>query len=169
MVRFGLLSAALKWLTDHRVSTSADVNIGGIENPYLRRWFIIPRNRWLNIYLHEIVRSDDDRALHDHPWWNLSIILDGSMLEVMPLDAAHPSGSTVSRYLKEGNIVWRRADAAHRLEVRDGVTCRTLFITGPRIRQWGFHCPNGWRHWKVFTSFDETGDATRVGRGCGEL
>ena len=26
------------------------------------------RNKIFNIYLHQIIRSDDDRALHDHPY-----------------------------------------------------------------------------------------------------
>ena len=30
-----------------------------------------------NIYLHTIWCSDDDRALHDHPWPRCSIIVDG--------------------------------------------------------------------------------------------
>lgn len=43
-----------------------DFTIGGHERPYLLRWFIIPRNRFFNIYLHKFLRSDDDRALLDH-------------------------------------------------------------------------------------------------------
>lgn len=39
----------------------------------------------------------------------------------------------------------------------------TLFITGPKIREWGFHCPNGWRHWREFV--EET-DHGNIGRGC---
>ena len=35
---------------------------------YLRRWWVIPRNDSQNVYLHDIRKSDDDRALHDHPW-----------------------------------------------------------------------------------------------------
>lgn len=35
------------------------------DRPYLRRWWIVPRNEYCNVYLHEILRSDDDRAGHD--------------------------------------------------------------------------------------------------------
>lgn len=38
--------------------------IGSGESPYLLRWFLIPRNTKLNIYLHKFLQSDDDRALH---------------------------------------------------------------------------------------------------------
>lgn len=39
--------------------------IGNADNPYMLRWFILPRNRLFNIYLHKFLRDDDDRALHD--------------------------------------------------------------------------------------------------------
>ena len=53
--------------------------------------------------------------------------------------------------------------AAHRLELIDG-PCWTLFVTGPRYREWGFHCPQrGWVPWKEFTSADNSGE---IGRGC---
>ena len=89
-----------------------DFIIGKPGSPYMRRWYVIPRNRWFNIYLHNIVRSDDNRALHDHPWWNLSILLKGSYREVTP-DGTFVRGA--------GSMVFRRATAAHRLEV-DGPT-----------------------------------------------
>ena len=41
----------------------------------------------------------------------------------------------------------------------------SLFITGPVIREWGFHCPNGWRHWKQFTVRDEFGSYVDE-KGC---
>jgi hypothetical protein len=55
-----------------------DFLIGGADDPYIRRWWVIPRNRWFNVYLHQFLRSDDDRALHDHPWANCSILLRGA-------------------------------------------------------------------------------------------
>jgi hypothetical protein len=39
-----------------------DQVIGGRERPYMLRWYLIPRNRFCNIYLHHFLRSDDDRA-----------------------------------------------------------------------------------------------------------
>jgi len=58
-----------------------DFVIGPSEMPYLRRWWIIPRNRFFNIYLHQFLHSDDDRALHDHMYINLSILLRGRYIE----------------------------------------------------------------------------------------
>ena len=124
-----------------------------INGDYLLRWWIIPRNKRFNIYLHCIARDDDDRALHDHPWWNVSVILRGAYREHMPGGA--------SRILRPGRIVWRPATSLHRLEVVHGPVW-TLFITGPRVREWGFACPQGWVHWKAFTSED----GRNVGKGC---
>lgn len=149
------LARLIKGLIDRNLKRPPDFIIGGAEQPYMLRWFLIPRNRFFNIYHHRILRSDDDRALHDHPWWSLSIVLDGQMLEELP--------GGVRRQLREGDIVLRRAASAHRLELRDHGWCHTLFITGPRIREWGFHCPQGWKHWKDFTA---KGDSGRIGPGC---
>ena len=129
-----------------------DFIIGKPGSPYMRRWYVIPRNRWFNIYLHNIVRSDDNRALHDHPWSNLSILLKGSYREVTP-DGTFVRGA--------GSMVFRRATAAHRLEV-DGPTW-SLFITGRKVREWGFYCPQGWKIWTSFVDMTNTGS---VGPGC---
>lgn len=138
-----------------------DVIIGGAADPYMRRWWVIPRNRIFNIYLHHFMRSDDDRALHDHPWWNLSILLVGRYAE-HTIDAGGVNVFTVRR---AGQWKFRRASHAHRIELTHG-PCWTLFITGPNIRSWGFHCPKGWVHWREFTNPADGGKT--VGRGCGE-
>ena len=131
-----------------------DFLIGDPADPYLRRWWIIPRNRWFNIYLHHIRRPDDDRALHDHPWWNASIVLRGGYLEVRPIGY---------KTRRPGSVVIRRPLTAHRLVPLSG-DCWTLFITGPRVREWGFHCPKGWVVWTDFVNMGSPGE---VGPGCG--
>jgi hypothetical protein len=149
-----------------------DFYIGGKDNPYLLRWWIIPRNRFFNIYLHKFLRDDDDRALHDHPWASCSIILKGGYIE------HQPEGVYVR---KPGRIYFRRATQAHRIELHRGYWCSwcanvwhpdssepgrpawTLFITGPKIREWGFHCPEKWVHWRDFTT-GQNGEL--VGKGC---
>lgn len=140
-----------------------DFVIGAAARPYLKRWFVIPRNPFLNIYVHHILRSDDDRALHDHPWANLTYVTRGGYLEVVA--AGDPRDPATHRRVprREGAIVFRRARAAHRLEVRDHASAITLFITGPRVRDWGFWCPQGWRHWEEFVAPGATG---QIGRGC---
>jgi hypothetical protein len=127
-----------------------------IGDDYLRRWYLWPRNEWCNAYLHEIVRSDDDRAFHDHPWANRSFLIFGCYREHTP------EGLFIRR---EGDVIDRPAGALHRLEVFDGGAAISLFMTGPKLREWGFACPQGWVHWADFTSPD---DSSQTGRGCGE-
>jgi len=137
----------------------ADVIIGGAERPYLLRWWVIPRNPVFNIYLHRFMRSDDDRALHDHPWCNLSILIEGAYTE----HTIAAGGVELRAVRQAGDWKFRRGTAAHRIELHAG-PCWTLFITGPRYRRWGFHCAKaGWIHWKRFVAAD---DAGAIGKGC---
>lgn len=128
-----------------------DVIIG---DDYLRRWWIAPRNRGTNVYLHEILRSDDERAMHDHPWQWTSFIIEGGYIE-------HTPDGRFER--KAGDIVVKQATDLHRLVIPEGGRAVTLFTTGPIIREWGFACPQGWRHWRDFTASD---DPSQVGKGC---
>ena len=146
-----------------------DFIIGEANNPYMLRWWVIPRNRLFNIYLHKILRSDDDRALHDHPWWNISFILKGSYIEWVPMlwrDDGVPSQSSLPIHRHRWLPVFRRARAAHRLEIIAGKPVWSLFITGPKLREWGFWCPKGWRHWNDFVSITPGGN--EIGKGCGD-
>ncbi|WMI33253.1 hypothetical protein SEA_SLIMJIMMY_74 [Mycobacterium phage SlimJimmy] len=138
---------------------------------YLKRWHIIPRNRFFNIYLHQFLSSDDDRALHDHPWWFASLVLKGGYWE-------HFDDGWM-KWRRPGSFEIRKPKTAHRVELAKGERfvwvvngakphgrfpvptekpAWTLIFTGPRFRSWGFHCPQGWTHWKRFTDRN----------GCGE-
>lgn len=160
---------ALTNLWPFRLFVRPDFVIGGAERPYMRRWWLIPRNRWFNIYLHQIVRDDDDRALHDHPWWNISIPLGGGYDEVQfkfSPRQAFPLPPTVTLRRKPWRPIFRRATHAHRLALIDGQPTWSLFITGRKVRSWGFWCPEGrWVDWRDFTAGDR---GEIVGRGCGE-
>lgn len=138
------------WARGLMASRPPDYDIGP---GYLRRWWVVPRNAWCNVYLHDFGRSDDDRALHDHPWVNTSFVIAGRYIEHTP------EGSFVR---EAGAVVNREATALHRVELFPGTRALTLFMTGPMVREWGFACPQGWVHWEKFT--DPTGRG--VGRGC---
>lgn len=149
--------------------------IGGSDNPYLRRWFVIPRNRVFNIYLHQFLRDDDDRALHDHPWPNFSWVLTGGYREVVfarSPERGAPLPQTVTFERRPGQWVGRRAAKAHRIVLhRDNdlrpIPCWSLFLTGPTLRSWGFWCPAGrWVHWRAYTA-GPRGEV--IGAGCGEI
>ena len=89
-----------------------------------------------------------------HPWANTSFVLIGRYRE-------HTPDGTFER--TAGDIVKREADALHRVELYPGEQAITLFMTGPTIREWGFACPQGWRHWRDFVDARDSG---QVGRGC---
>ena len=145
------------------VPRSPDFVIGGDGTPYMRRWWLIPRNRWFNLYLHNFKRSDDDRALHDHPWWNVSIVLSGGYLEYLPDEVVKLRKPW--RPWTPWRLVFRKATAAHRIEMIQGVgAVWSLFVTGPTVREWGFHCPQGWRHHDDFISITPGGN--KIGKGC---
>lgn len=129
-----------------------------IGERYLERWWLIRRNPLFNAYLHRFNHDDDARACHDHPWWSVSCVLSGPMLEVM----RGRDGVETIRDVHIGDVVIRSAKAAHRMIV-PYPGALTLFLTGPRIRTWGFWCPAGWRPWQEFVA---RGDEGRVGRGC---
>ena len=149
---------AQTWFERIEAARKPDFIIGGEDNPYLKRWWLIPRNRFFNIYLHKFLRSDDDRALHDHPWWNVSYLLAGQYIEHM----IRAGGVHSAVRYAAGDLRLRGATTAHRIEIDQ--PCWSLFITGPVIREWGFHCEKaGWRHWKDFVSQRDAGD---IGRGC---
>jgi hypothetical protein len=127
---------------------------------YLERWHIIPKNRLFNIYLHKFSGSDDDRALHDHPWHSVSFLLSGKLKQVVQLGGG-PFGRIrpVYRLIP----VLRMPKHAHRLILVGSKPAYTLFITGPKVREWGFHCKSGWKHWTKMS----TADGKPIG-GCGE-
>lgn len=151
----------LAWAEKVKAKREPDVFIGGRDDPYMLRWHILPRNRFCNLYLHEFRRSDDDRALHDHPWGNVSILLDGAYIEHLP--------GNRKEYRFAGDIIRRGPGSPHRIELLNlephSNATTTLFLTGPKVREWGFACPQGWIHWKDFTSGP---NGEHVGKGCGE-
>lgn len=141
-------------------SREPDYVVGGRDNPYMERHWLF-KSWGLGIYVHVFKRSDDDRALHDHPWPYVTRVLRGMYFE-------HTKRGV--RLLDAGKTAWsldpRRA---HRVELwKDRLTeserrCYTLFIRGPKVRNWGFLCPRGWVPWEKFVARDDSGS---IGKGC---
>jgi hypothetical protein len=110
--------------------------VGPLEDPYLKRWFLVPPNRW-GKSRYQFVKSDDPDALHNHPWGFVSACLWGGYVEVT-------SAARTPR--RAGSIAYRPASYRHRVELlRDsagrGQPCWTIILTGSRRRPWGFWCP----------------------------
>lgn len=131
---------------------------------YMERWWVLRPRWWLpvSIRLHHILRSDNERHLHDHPWPFLSLILRGGYWEVLPEDQGrHPRYDAVGkkrRWCAPGHLVFHRARDRHRLELRPGETCWTLFIIGRKSQHWGFYTSSGKIHWREYEkSFEFAG------------
>ena len=140
----------LRWAKNRK----PDFVIGGLDNPYLERHWLLPRNPLFNVYVHRFLRSDDDRAEHTHPWINMSWLLQGCYIEWQ-------HGKPF--YRNAGDIVFRHSGhIQHRIELNDGPAW-TVFFTGPRYKTWHFACPQGLIPWKDFVASDDKG---AVGRGC---
>jgi hypothetical protein len=125
--------------------TRVITNLAGA--PYLNRWELRGNHPTFDVYLHQFLKSDDNQALHDHTASSIAIVVRGRYTEW--LRANRP------RIRNEGDIVARRATMAHRIEIdeaRPGPI--TVFIRGPKSREWGFYCARGWRHHHNFSVSD---------------
>lgn len=128
---------------------------GTDADPHLLRWHLIPRNPIFNIYLHEFVGSDASGALHSHPWlFNISILVNGKYLE-------HRGEGKKPMVCRDGDVIFRWGKSFHRIELFDKpwgfgaakfepARVRSIFITGPRIRDWGFLKDGNFTPWKDF-------------------
>jgi hypothetical protein len=138
-----------------------DLIIGPASNPQTLRWHIFKWRGW-QLALHKWCRSDDDRALHDHSGHNVSLILTGGYFEVLQ--------GGVERFRWPLVPYFRRADLPHCIKLPSGgKPVWTLWLRWPPSREWGFHCPKGWRHWKEYTStrdYSAPGSISEVGPGC---
>lgn len=122
-----------------RLLGRSDVYFGG--SVYMRRWKFLPE--WMpGFRVHNIVRSDVDRELHDHPFTFVSIILCGGYFE-------HTADGKRTWY-GVGSVVVRSAETFHRLELPEGSTAWTLVFRGRYRRVWGFLTPHGWQDWRAF-------------------
>lgn len=138
-----------------------DIRFG--DRTYMRRW-LFPQ-RWLprffkalpGLRLHNIMASDEDRALHDHPFSFVTFVLRGGYYE-------HLADGTRTWH-GPGSVLFRKADTLHRLELNVNITFAphryaddeakeisawTFVVRGPIRRAWGFQTDKGWVPWQDF-------------------
>lgn len=111
-------TCSTRWIDDSEFFT---------RHPRLQRMF------WWASYravLHHMHESDLD-GLHDHPWPWASWVLSGGYWE-------HAPEGKFWRW--PGHLRFRSAKALHRLELDPNTRKEvwTLFLMGPRQREWGF-------------------------------
>ncbi len=127
---------------------------------YLERfWLVKPSKHFpFTVLVNHFLVSDQHDELHDHPWDNLSIVLRGGYLEVQPADQKqHPvqdATLTRDRWVRPGEVVFRRATDRHRVQLPVDDTSWSIFIMGPKKRSWGFHTVEGFVNWRDFFTED---------------
>jgi hypothetical protein len=125
-----------------------------VENePYLERYYLFLRDRErfpFNIFLHKFLKSDPD-DVHDHPWPYATVILKGGYWEWIPVfDTVGRKIGEVQHWRKPGHFRTCSASSFHRIELDPNVTCWTLFMPGPKQRDWGFMVRNKWVQWEQY-------------------
>lgn len=123
-----------------------------------RYWLIGPNFTGYTVRLHIGHTPDLDRAMHDHPWGFVSVVLRGWYHEQRPLvadpcfDGDSPQEIATVTVREAGSIAKRRATDRHRISVvaPDGYV--SLFIAGPKRHWWGFFTPKGKVHWQDYES-----------------
>lgn len=129
---------------------------GGL--PLLIRWKILAIG-FAGIYLHKFLRSDYERALHDHPWGFLSLILAGGYQEEHDNNPERTK-ETISH--GPGSLLYRPPKWRHRVILFPKTPAWTIVIVGPRVRAWGFWvsvtewCP--WKRHNPLTNICEDDD-----------
>jgi hypothetical protein len=108
---------------------------------FFRRWWIIRPNRFFNIFLHYWMYGDQDGSLHNHSFPSISVILWGKYTELLRVYVDSSGWEPLPLLRQEGDVIFRSSKTPHR--VIDCYGCISLFITGPRIRKWGFFNSNG--------------------------
>lgn len=141
------------------------------SSPYLRRWSLwLPRG-W-SIKLHEILRPDDDRCEHDHPWFMLRVILWGGYTE-------QRNGRTVDLLPWRPWAPWRiypcrSGTFRHRILHLHGRSSWTIALCGPAVREWGFFTLTRWVPWREFIDSAQhlrvlwCDDGTEIYTGAGQ-
>jgi len=118
-------------------------------DPYLERYYIFLKDRtWFpfNIFLHKFLKSDPD-DVHDHPWPYTTLILKGGYYEWLPEFNVYGEQVGEKRLWRgPGHFRFSTAHSFHRIELKQGIECWTLFMPGPQRREWGFLVNNNWIH-----------------------
>ena len=113
------------------------------KEPYLVRYYYLNYRPFARITIHNILLSDRD-GLHDHPWDFQTYILSGGYWETTPHGKfwRGPGYHGISK-----------STDFHRLELdpNNKQQTWTLFMMGPRKKEWGFlDVNNNWIYWEEY-------------------
>lgn len=147
-----MIRRALHWLTTKLPPPRVIYDRRG-DSPYLSRWYLVGGLDAVNdkgnptetavftggifgvhVYLHRFHRSDDDDALHDHPWaWAVSLVLAGGYSE----ERRTKDDRVERRSVRPPAINVIRHKNFHRVDLFE-TDAWSIFIAGPRVDSWGF-------------------------------
>ena len=117
------------------------------DEPYLERYYLFLKDRDrfpFNVFLHKFLKGDLD-DVHDHPWPYATLILKGGYYEWLPqFDSKGNKIAEMCVWRGPGSFRVCRANSYHRIELDPSVTAWTLFMPGPKKRDWGFLVNNKW-------------------------
>ena len=108
------------------------------HGPLLTRYYLV-ETRWFAVYLHHLHTSDENRALHDHPWSFVTFLLSGGYEEHTPAGIF---------WRRRFSVLYRPAEWQHRLVLRWPVW--TLVIRCRRRREWGFWTDGEWMDYRTY-------------------
>lgn len=151
----------LEWVLNklfRHLDITKDIN--GVRTLYLRRWFLWgdsgddgsrTKARWC---LHKIVRSDDDRHPHTHPWPWQTLVLAGGYTDEQYNQTAWGRAGPTYVHMGVGSFARRRCSHLHRVIIT-GKPSWTLVRMEPKIAEWGFVGEdNQWVHHREYLGID---------------
>jgi hypothetical protein len=97
---------------------------------------------WFNIYIHQILKSDEEAHMHDHPWAFYSFILKGGYKEVSSYEVDGWKEVHTNYYLRHSLVHHKRNDA-HKLTLMASCVW-TLVLTYGKHETWGYQTEAGW-------------------------
>ena len=125
----------------------------GENEPYLERYYLFLKERErfpFNVFLHKFLKSDPD-DVHDHPWPYATVILKGGYWEWIPIfDSVGRKTGEIQHWRGPGHFRICSATSYHRIELDPNITAWTLFMPGPKQREWGFLVKNKWVQWQEY-------------------
>lgn len=114
---------------------------------YLERYYLFLKDRQqfpFNVFLHKFLKGDPD-DVHDHPWPYATVILKGGYYEWVPeFDLQGKKISETRHWRGPGHVRLSKSTSYHRIELKSDITAWTLFMPGPKKRDWGFLVNNRW-------------------------
>lgn len=115
-----------------------------VDSEYITRLHVL-KTPLGAICVHWIKKPDPEPYQHDHPVTFFSLILRGYYVEWRSINRSKP---TLIRRNWFNWITASQLDCHSIVEVAPNTV--TLCFMGPKTRDWGFHCPEGWSFWKHY-------------------